>query len=156
MGGCWKSAADNNVARIKAGTAVYKGVASSLLKGSSVQSRKISVEYTLLLPFTCGLPARSQLTLHYACCLPITWPTLSLCTTKHLTVSQRAPQIMLSLFGVLSAPAIIPLQNRVCARPGFATVARRFFEVFWEWSRVGSQAPRRGKECQLIPTYKIY
>jgi hypothetical protein len=59
MGGCWKSAADNNVARIKAGTAVYKGVAFSLLKGSSVQSRKISVEYTLLLPFTCRLPARS-------------------------------------------------------------------------------------------------
>jgi hypothetical protein len=64
MGGCWRSAADNNVARIKAGTAVYKGVAPSFLKGSSVKSKKISVEYTLLPPFTYGLPARFQLILH--------------------------------------------------------------------------------------------
>jgi hypothetical protein len=64
MGGCWRSAADNNVARIKASTAVYKGVAPSLLKGSSVQSRKISVEYTLLPLPTCGLPAKFQLILH--------------------------------------------------------------------------------------------
>jgi hypothetical protein len=64
MEGCWRSAADNYVARIKAGTAVYKVVAPSLLKGSSVQSKKISVEYTLLPLFTCGLPARFQLILH--------------------------------------------------------------------------------------------
>jgi hypothetical protein len=59
MGGCWRGAADNNVARIEAGIAVYKGVTSSLLKESSVQSRKISEKYTLLLLPTCGLPARS-------------------------------------------------------------------------------------------------
>jgi hypothetical protein len=52
-GGRWRSAAGNYVARIKADTAVYKGVAPSLLEGSSVQSRKISVEYILLLRFTC-------------------------------------------------------------------------------------------------------